>query len=54
MTPLQRTRERNGFKLSQVFYDECKYNTSLDDSLFTRAALEQRFAQISKGKKPKP
>lgn len=53
LTPLQRTRERNGYKISQVFYDDCKYNSGLSDALFTRAALEERFAQIGKGKKPK-
>ncbi len=52
-TPLQVTRERNGLKVFQVFFDECQYNTGLTDSLFTRESLEQRFAQLNKGKKPK-
>ena len=51
-TPFQRARERNGLKYSQVFYEECKYNTGLDDSLFTMASLEKLFAQHYKGKKP--
>jgi hypothetical protein len=52
-TPFQRARERNGLKFFQAFYDECKYNSGLSDDLFTRAALEERFAKTSKGKKPK-
>lgn len=53
-TPFQIARERNGLKISQVFFDECKYNTGLSDSLFTRESLEQRFAELNRGKKPKP
>jgi hypothetical protein len=49
--PFQRTRERNGLKYFQVFYDECKFNTGLQDQLFTRESLEERFAQLNKGKK---
>jgi hypothetical protein len=52
-TPFQVARDRNGYRVSQVFFDECKYNTGLDDSLFTRASLEERFAQLNKGKKHK-
>jgi len=53
MTPLQVARERNGRKIFQVFLDECKYNTGLPDSLFTRESLEQRFGELNKGKKKK-
>ncbi len=52
--PFQRARLRNGLKFFQVFYDDCKFNTGLSDDLFTRAALEERFAKTGKGKKPKP
>jgi hypothetical protein len=52
-TPFQRARERNGLKFFQVFYDECKYNTGLSESLFTRESLEKLFAQHYKGKKSK-
>ena len=45
VTPLQVTRWRNGRKVYQVFLKECQYNTGLDDSFFTRQALEQQFAQ---------
>jgi hypothetical protein len=52
-TPFQIARERNGQKVYQVFISECQYNTGLDDSLFTRASLEQRWAELNKGKKKK-
>lgn len=52
-TPFQITGERNGQKFSQIFLDECKYNTNLADELFTRDSLEKRWAQLSKGKKKK-
>jgi len=52
-TPYQRARERNGLKFYQAFYDECRYNTGLSDSLFTRESLEKLFAQHYKGKKSK-
>jgi hypothetical protein len=51
VTPFQRTRERNGFKFSQIFYDECTYNTGLPDSMFTRDSLSVQFAKLAKGKK---
>ncbi len=52
-TPLQIARDRNGQKVFQVFLEECKYNTGLTEDLFTRQSLEERFAQLNKGKKPK-
>lgn len=51
MTPLQIWRERDGRMTLQVFYQDCKYNTGLNDALFTRASLEQHFAALRKGKK---
>jgi hypothetical protein len=50
-TPYQITRERNGVKVYQVFFEKCEYNTNLSDSLFTKESLEERWAKI--GKKPK-
>lgn len=52
-TPLQIARDRNGRKVYQVFFEDCKYNTGLSEDLFTRQSLEQRFTQLNKGKKPK-
>jgi hypothetical protein len=45
-TPFQITRERNGIKIFQVFFDKCDYNTSISDALFTKESLDQRWAQI--------
>jgi hypothetical protein len=52
-TALQLARERNGRKFFQVFFDECQYNAGLADSFFTKESLEQRFAELNKGKKKK-
>ena len=53
MTPFQVTRERNGFKVWQVFYHDCQYNTGLGDELFTRAALEKHWAEVGSRSKNK-
>jgi hypothetical protein len=50
-TPYQITRERNGKKVYQVFFDKCQYNADIPDSLFTKQSLEQRWNEV--GKKPK-
>ncbi|HLW97960.1 MAG TPA: hypothetical protein VKR82_04890 [Candidatus Acidoferrales bacterium] len=42
-TPFQFSRERDGKRVSQTFYSECKYNTGVSPSLFTRESLEQRW-----------
>jgi hypothetical protein len=52
-TPFQITRERNGIKIFQVFFDKCDYNTNLPESLFTRASLEERWAKVGKKEKDK-
>ena len=51
MTPFQITRERNGIKIYQAFFDVCHYNTSVADALFTRESLDQRWAQIPQKEK---
>jgi len=56
-TPYQVTRDRNGLKVYQVFFDKCEYNTGLSDSLFTKESLEQRWSEVGKkdkNKKDKP
>jgi hypothetical protein len=50
-TPFQITRDRNGIKLYQVFFDKCDYNTGLSPDLFTRESLEERWAKIGPKKK---
>jgi hypothetical protein len=47
-TAFQLTRERNGIKIFQAFFDKCEYNTNLSDALFTKESLEQRWAQVGK------
>lgn len=52
--PFQVTHIRNGLKVFQVFYQSCKFNTDLTDSMFTKESLDQRWAQVGKkGKKGK-
>lgn len=47
-TPFQITRERSRMKVFQGFFDKCDYNTNLSDALFTKASLDQRWAQTDK------
>jgi hypothetical protein len=50
--PMQVTRERDGRRISQVFYDSCQINPPLPAAFFTREALVQKFKETG-GKKPK-
>jgi len=50
-TPFQITRDRNGIKMYQVFFDKCEYNTGLSPDLFTRESLEERWQKIAPKKK---
>jgi hypothetical protein len=43
--PMQITRERDGRRISQVFYDECTANPALAPDFFTRQGLEKRFKE---------
>jgi hypothetical protein len=47
----QITRERNGIKIYQVFFDKFEYNTGVSDSLFTKESLEDRWAKVGKKEK---
>lgn len=47
-TPLSIVHARDGRKITQTFMTGCKYNTSLDADLFTRASLDQRSAEVAK------
>jgi hypothetical protein len=47
-TPLSIELARNDHKMSQTFLSACKFNSELAPDLFTRAALEQRAAEITK------
>jgi len=52
-TPFQITRERNGLKVYQVFFDKCQYNTNLSDSLFSKESLDERWEKIGKKERKK-
>jgi hypothetical protein len=47
-TPLNIVRTKNDRKMSQTFLTGCKYNSNLGADLFTRAALDQRAAEVTK------
>jgi hypothetical protein len=48
--PFQITRERDGRKIYQFFYTECRYNTGVTDDLFTKASLDRRWSEVGKKK----
>ena len=48
LTPLSITRAQNDRRVSQTYLSSCKYNSNLSPQLFTRAALEQRSAEVAK------
>lgn len=52
-TPFQITRDRDGMKVFQVFFDKCDYNTGLADSLFTKESLDDRWNKVDKKHKKK-
>jgi hypothetical protein len=47
-TPLSIEMSRDDRKLTQTFLTDCKYNADLAPQLFTRAALEDRAAEVAK------
>jgi hypothetical protein len=49
-TPFRVARDRAGRRISETVYTSIQYNTGLEDSLFTRASLEERWAKIGKKK----
>jgi hypothetical protein len=49
----QISREHNGYRTSQMFYEDVKYNTGLSDSMFTRQGVEELRAHSGKSKKGK-
>jgi outer membrane lipoprotein-sorting protein len=50
-TPFQITRERNGIKVYQVFFDKFEINTGVADSLFTKESLDERWEKVGKKEK---
>jgi hypothetical protein len=45
-TAMQISREHNSRRVSQLFYETCRYNSSLPADFFTRASLDQRFREV--------
>lgn len=45
-TPLQITREKNGRRTAQTFYDTCKFNPGLADDVFEKSSLEKKSVQL--------
>jgi len=45
-TAFQVSRERDGKRVSQIFYDGCKYNSGVTADFFTREALVKRWAEM--------
>lgn len=50
--PMQITRERDGRRIMQIFYDDCRPNPGLPTDFFTREALDKRYKET--GGKGKP
>lgn len=48
LTALQITHEHNGYQTAQTFYEVVKYNTGMDDSLFTRESLDHLLSKHGK------
>jgi hypothetical protein len=44
-TPLQISREHNGRRASQYFYDSCRYNPGFADNIFDKSSLSKQAAQ---------
>ncbi len=50
-TPMQITREHNGRRVAQVFYDSCHYNLGFPQDLFAKDSLKTRGAELVSKKK---
>ena len=50
-TPLQISREHNGRRVAQFFYDSCRYNPGFPDDLFTAASLKKHGSEAVLKKK---
>ena len=44
-TPLQVSREHNGRRSVQIFYDTCRYNPGFADDLFDKSTLSKQVSQ---------
>jgi hypothetical protein len=50
MVAMQISRERDGRRYYQAFYDTCTFNPNFPDEMFTKAALEKRYAEVGNKK----
>lgn len=48
--PMQVTRERDGRRILQVFYNDCRPNPALGQDYFTRQGLEEKYKEVGKKK----
>ena len=51
--PMQVSRERDGRRLSQVFFTSCQLNPELPADWFTKAALDKRYKEVGGKNKDK-
>ncbi len=49
--PMQVSRERDGRRIQQTFYESCQLNPQFPADWFTKAALDKRFAEVGGKKK---
>jgi len=49
--PLQVSREHNGRRASQIFYDTCRFNPALPDDLFSKSSLQKHGSEAVLKKK---
>jgi outer membrane lipoprotein-sorting protein len=49
--PLQVSREHNGRRASQIFYDTCRFNPGFPDDLFSKSSLQKRGSEAVLKKK---
>lgn len=45
-TPLQVTREHNGLRTAQIFYDSCRFNPQLPSELFQKSSLQKKATEL--------
>ena len=50
-TPIQVSREHNGRRTAQFFYDSCRYNPGFPDNLFTKDSLQKHGSEAVLKKK---
>jgi len=46
-TPMQITREHNGLRTHQIFYNSCRSNPNLPEDFFSEESLQKRFKETS-------